>query len=303
MFEYLHNLINIPLVTRFLIIIGGVIFIFILVRILKRPINKNIEDSNTRYRVRKFIIMGGYLAVILLIVVVFNERLGSMAVGLGVASAGIAFALQEVIVSFAGWLAISVGGFYKIGDRIQLGGTKGDVIDIGILRTTVMEIDEWIGGDQYNGRVVRIANSFIFKEPVFNYSGDFPFLWDEIRIPVKYGSDYKLAREILEKIVAEVMGDYVDFARKSWEEICRKYIVEEANIEPMIMIVANDNWVEFTLRYVVDYRKRRIIRNELFEKLLTELDKTDGKVQIASSTFQVVGLPEVDVLLSERKKK
>jgi len=78
--------------------------------------------------------------------------------------------------------------------RIQLEGIRGDVIDIGILRTTLMECGDWVKGDNYNGRIVRIANSFVFKEPVFNYSGDFPFLWDKIMIPIKYGSDYREAR-------------------------------------------------------------------------------------------------------------
>lgn len=67
---------------------------------------------------------------------------------------------------------------------MQLGGIKGDVVDISILRTTLMEVGEWVKGDLYSGRTVRIANSFVFKEPVFNYSGDFPFLWDEVIVPV-----------------------------------------------------------------------------------------------------------------------
>ena len=73
------------------------------------------------------------------------------------------------------------------------------MIDIGMLRTTMMEIGEWVNADLYNGRIVRVANSFVFKAPVFNYSGDFPFLWDEVTVPVKYGGDYRLAREIFEK--------------------------------------------------------------------------------------------------------
>ncbi len=60
-----------------------------------------------------------------------------------------------------------------------------------------MECGQWVNADLYNGRIVRIANSFVFKEPVFNYSGDFPFLWDEIMVPIKYGSDYRLARQLL----------------------------------------------------------------------------------------------------------
>ncbi len=98
-----------------------------------------------------------------------------LSVALGVPGAGIAFALQEVIASVASWVAVSFGNFYSPGDRVQLGGIKGDVIDVGVLRTTLMEMGEWVNGDLYNGRIVRVANSFVFKEPVYNYSADFPF--------------------------------------------------------------------------------------------------------------------------------
>jgi len=193
-----------PTAEKLLILAVGAVVIGVFVRLFKRVVASRVGETDTRYRARKLVSFVGYVAVIILILVVFQDRLGSVAVGLGVAGAGIAFALQEVIASVAGWLAISFGGFFKTGDRIQLGGIKGDVIDVGVLRTTVMEIGDWISGDQYSGRVVRIANSFVFKEPVFNYSGDFPFLWDEIKIPVKYGSDHKLAREILERVAADV---------------------------------------------------------------------------------------------------
>jgi small-conductance mechanosensitive channel len=98
--------------------------------------------------------------------------IGGLTVAFGVAGAGIAFALQEVIVSVAGWMAILFSNFYRVGDHVLLGGTTGDVIDIGILRLTLMECGQWVGGDQYTGRIVRISNSHIFKDAVFNYSAD-----------------------------------------------------------------------------------------------------------------------------------
>lgn len=99
--------------------------------------------------------------------------------------------------------------------RVQLGGIKGDVIDVSILRTTIMEMGEWVKGDQYNGRIVRIANSFVFKEPVYNYSADFPFVWDDIDVPIKYGSDHNLAWKIISTTANETVGEYVEYAQKS----------------------------------------------------------------------------------------
>jgi len=128
-----------------------------------------------------------------------------------------------VIASFAGWLAIMFGDFYKTGDRVQLGGIKGAVMDIGVLRTTIMETGQWVDGDLYNGRIVLIANSFVFKEPVFNCSGDFPFLWDEIKIPIQYNSNYDKVKDILESIEKEIAGDLTEKSRKNWTTLQNKY--------------------------------------------------------------------------------
>jgi small-conductance mechanosensitive channel len=223
-------------------------------------------------------------------------------IAVGIAGAGIAFSLQEVIVSLAGWIAISFGNFYKTGDRVQLGGIKGDVIDIAMLRTTLMEIGDWIGGDQYNGRIVRIANSFVFKEPVFNYSTDFPFLWDEITVPVKHGSDFRLAKDIFQRILNEITGDYSNNAQNAWKEMVSKYLIEAESVEPAVIMIINDNWLEFTLRYVVDFKKRRFTKDKIFNRILEEFEKTDGRVAIASTTFQLTDAPALDVRITKETK-
>ena len=222
---------------------------------------------------------------------------------MGVAGAGIAFALQEVIASFAGWFAITFAGFYKPGDRVQLGGIKGDVIDVSFLRTTLMEVGEWVKADLYSGRVVRVANSFVFKEPVFNYSGEFPFLWDEITIPVKYGSDHHLARQILENTAREIIGEYTKNSEIAWREFSKQFLLENASVEPSVTLILNDNWMEFTLRYIVNFKVRRSTKDKLFTKILDEVEKTNGKVKFASTTLQLVETPPIDVRISENKRR
>lgn len=287
-----------PTVGKLVTAVIAMLAVFAAVRFVQRSVSRYIDDVDTRYRARKFVSLLGYAATIVVVVTVYSDRLGGFTVAFGVAGAGIAFALQEVIASVAGWVAISFGGFYKPGDRVQLGGIKGDVIDISILRTTVMEVGEWVAGDLYTGRIVRIANSFVFKEPVFNYSGDFPFLWDEITLPVKYGSDWKVARTMLRSVVDEVLVDYAAQVKESWLKMVRQYRVEQANVEPMITLRATDNWIEFTVRYVVDYRKRRWMKDYLFTRILEEIDKSEGQIRLASATFEVVPGSSLDVRLS-----
>jgi len=290
-----------PTVGKIVTVLIGIIIINVLVRISRRALLPKIEGIDTRYRFRKLIGFIGMLVAFILITVVFSDRLGNLTVAFGVAGAGIAFALQEVIASIAGWAAISVGGFYSVGDRVQVGGITGDVIDIGILRTTVMEIGEWVKADLYNGRIVRIANSFVFKAPVFNYSADFHFLWDEITVPIKYGSDYHLAREILHSVTINQVGGYIPHAKSDWDKMVRKFMIEKATVEPMVTMLANDNWIEFTVRYVVDYKKRRSTKDQLFTKILESLESTNGKVSLASATFQLVEAPVLNVRFPEEK--
>lgn len=192
-------------------------------------------------------------------------------------------------------MAISVGGFYSTGDRVQLGGIVGDVIDIGVLRTTLMETGQWVKGDLYSGRIVLVANSFIFKEPVFNYSGDFPFLWDEITVPIKHGSDHRLARQMLQTVANEVVGDYVPQVHETWNAMQRKYLIEDANINPSVTLVANDNWIEFTIRFIVDFKCRRSTKDRLFEGILDAIAETNGRVALASATFHLVETPTFNV--------
>jgi len=295
--EWLYD----PTVGKFVAVIVGIIIITTLTRVTSRILLGHVESSDTRYRLRKLVNALGTLAVILLITIIFSKKLGNLTVAFGVAGAGIAFALQEVIASFAGWVAVSFGNFYSVGDRVQLGGIIGDVIDIGVLRTTIMETGQWVKADQYNGRIVRVANSFVFKEPVFNYSGDFPFLWDEITVPVKYGSDYRLAREIMHKIAIESVGDLVPGAKKTWREMVGKYRIEDAMIEPAVTLIANDNWLEFTIRYVTDYKRRRSTKDILFTRIMEEFDATGGRVSLASATFHLVDAPVFNVRMAADK--
>lgn len=293
--EEIQKILFNPTVGRIATIIIGVAIIWIVIKAIQSRLFSKIKDNDHRYKAKKFSSFFGYLLTIVLLLVVFSDRLSGLTVALGVAGAGIAFSLQEIIVSFAGWLAIIFGGFYKSGDRVQLGGIKGDVMDIGVLRTTIMETGQWVDGDLYNGRIVLVANSFVFKEAVFNYSGQFPFLWDEIKVPIKYGSNYDKTKEILLEVGNLVAGELPLQSKEEWMSLQNRYRLEDAQTAPMVSLEANDNWVEFTLRYVVEYKKRRSTKTELFTHILNKIDATKGEIGFGSATFELVDSPDMEV--------
>ena len=284
-----------PVVGKIIASLLVVLVVVVFVRYAQRALGRYVEDSQRRYRLRKLVTFGGYVVAILLLSIVFSDKLAGLTVLLGVLGAGIAFALQEVIVSVAGWVALSFGRLYDVGDRVQLGGIKGDVIDIGVLRTTLMECGGWINGDQYNGRVVRVANSFIFKEPVYNYSSDFPFLWDEIRIPVRYGSNYEMARQGFQQVLNDLTSEHARQLKGDWRKMTDKYLLENAQLEPMVSLKMDDNWAEFALRYVVDYKKRRSIKDKICSRILKLIEESEGQIQLGAPSFELSSVAPLDI--------
>lgn len=290
------------MISKVIIVVFAFLIISSIVFFLKSRINTIVKESTSRYKIRKAVSLVSYIILIIFTIATFKEDMSGFAVAIGVIGGGIAFALQEVIISIAGWLAITFSSFYNVGDRIKIGSITGDVIDVGILRTTLMECGEWVKSDLYSGRIVRVANSFIFKDPVYNYSGEFPFLWDEITLPIRYASSVEYTRHTLERIADETVGEFTSSVSESWRNLSKLYAVEEARIEPMVTLVATDNWIEFTLRYVVDYKKRRSTRDQLYTRFLEEVSLSEGKIQMASQTSEIVAFPKLNIHLDTPEK-
>ena len=248
---------------------------------------RRINDPERRHGARKLIRFLTFAIAAVIAISAIGSNWGQFGVFLGVAGAGVAFALQEVIASVAGWMAVLGGGFYRTGDRVMLRGIKGEVIEIGVLRTTLMELGEWVMGDNYSGRIVRIANSFVFKEPVFNYSADFHFLWDEITLPVRYGSDVELAERIVLDAIKAEMGEVGAASKAEWASLVRKYRIEDARLEPFATVKLTDNWVELSARFIVNYRQRRGAKDRISRAVLTAIEASGGRVRLGSTTMEL----------------
>lgn len=283
-----------PFYIRIVVVFTFSILLYISAKKVLNRFYPVLQEQNKWYFTKKIVMNTIYLIIFLIIVFTFSDRVSGVYTTLGLAGAGITFALREVIVSFAGWFAILFGDFFKVGDRVLLGGIKGDVIDLGVLRTTIMEIGGWVDADQYNGRIVRVANSFIFTSPVYNYSAHFHFVWDEIHLPIRFGSDVKLVKIILNRVADEVLGDVSYQAEEAWYDMRKRFRLENATLEHGVFMKFDDNWIEFSLRYVVDIRQRRIVTDMLYTKLLEEIEKYKETIELASQTIELVHPSEKD---------
>jgi small-conductance mechanosensitive channel len=259
--------------------------------LLSYVINRISDESPHLYTVRKATTSTITAIAALLIIGIWIQRLGDLSVALGILAAGLAFALQEVIGSIAGWITIVTGRPFTIGDRIETGSIRGDVVDIGVLRTTLMEIGNWLDGDHNTGRIVTVSNAFLFKEPLYNYSAHLHFVWDEIRIPITYESSWKRAIEIMSDAVCEhpAYQDMLPKAEKQRREVRRKLAVKMTPLEPRTYVKLTDNWIELGLVYPVDTDLRRSFRSDISQRLLTEFEIEN--IVIASQTIAIAQLP------------
>jgi small-conductance mechanosensitive channel len=236
-----------------------------------RAIRVRVAGDYERFYGRKFVRYGIVVVVAIALLVTWQPFGTGLAAAFGLAAAGITFAMQEVIGALAGWFNITVGRIFTIGDRIQMAGVRGDVIDISPMRTKLMEIGSedqhtnWVGGRQHTGRMVAISNKATFTEPVYNFSSFFDFIWEELDVLVPHHEDRELAASILRE-EAERISD-LDEALAEMRRLRRRFPVPEAELLPRVFARIEDDGVRLAARFVVPTRTARSVKDELARRV------------------------------------
>ena len=257
-------------------------------------ISNRIRDAKTRYSLRK-VISGLSIAIFIIITIsIWIVETQNILITIGLLGAAIAFALQDIFKNFMGGVIIFVNGIYRVGDRVQIDQLFGDVIDISIFYTTLMETRGWVGGDQATGRLTTVPNGGILTGTVKNYTKDFDFMWDELTLPITYGSDWKNAADKILSIVRKETAPVAENAKKTMERIEGKYYFTQRSLEPAIYITLTDNWITFAIRYVTEVRTRRAMHDHLSRLVLEEIEKSEN-IKIASSTINITEFPQVHI--------
>ncbi len=277
------------------VLLSGIVLLVILVtrRTLRFLLLSRLpDDSPHLHTIRSITNYALTFLGLVLLLGVWIQRVGDLSVAFGILGAGLAFALQEVIGSIAGWITIVTGQPFNVGDRIETGGIRGDVIDISMLRTKLMETGNWLGGDHNTGRIVTVSNAFIFKEPLFNYSKHLDYIWDELTLPITYDSDWRRAAEIM----ASATKDHPNFqellpkAQEQRRRARREFAIKVTSLDPRVFFRPTDNWIELGLIYPVQIELRRLFRSQLSQTVLTQFKEEN--IRIASQTIAIVQFPE-----------
>ncbi|MCC4770436.1 mechanosensitive ion channel [Methanosarcina sp. DH2] len=239
---------------------------------------KRVTTARDRYALRKTVSILVTVLAFASFIAIWIERTSTLIIAYGILSAGIAIALQDLLRSIAGGILIITSNPFKAGDRIQVGDNIGDVLDIGNFSTKLMEIREWENSDQYTGRIIQLPNSFVLNQPIKNYTRDFSFIWDEIRIMLIYGSNWKKAQEIILKIADPIVKEFESTAKEELLNMEEKYFLATYDVQTNTYTSIGENWIELRLRYVVDPLKRREVNNLLASEILEGLEKEEDIV-------------------------
>ena len=244
------------------------------------------HDHREQYRRRKFFTTIIAFAAGIVIVMLWAHTLKHQGTMIGLIGAGLAIALKEPLLSIAGRLAIFTGHMYTAGDRIELQKMAGDVIDIGFFYTRLLEIGSWISADQYSGRILLIPNSMIFGTPILNYTQHLSLIWDEVVLPITYQSDMEAATRILTEVGTQYTREFLQNAEHDLEQMRHQFLVPQLELKPVVYVKVTSNWLELTLRYVVDPKKRRSASSFIYTEVFKRVSKADT-IQIASETMDL----------------
>jgi len=229
-----------------------------------------------------------------------------LATFLGLVTAGVAFALQSVVTAIAGYIVILRGGVFRVGDRIVMGGVRGDVIAVGLLHTTIMEMGQpptvqdaepamWITSRQYTGRIVTVTNDQIFSNPVYNYTRDFPFIWDQMTIAVEYGADYQQAEQIILDAARHHVERFVKPGEQDFATLQDRFDVYPSDLVPTTYYHLTPDWLQLTVRFVAPPHGIALIKDGMARDILAAFTAHNIGIGNSPTQQQITQLPPVRI--------
>jgi small-conductance mechanosensitive channel len=242
-----------------------------------------IEDASTRFTLKRIEhLIVGLVAVLIAVSIIFVNWYAALT-ALGIGSIIIALSVQTPMTSFIGWIYILVRRPYRVGDRIKIDDATGDVIDVSYIDTTLWEFGgQYLSTDHPSGRIIKFPNSKVLNSMVYNYSWPlFPYIWNEIKFNVAYGSDLEFVATTMQRITEAELGEDMIERVEVFRQLLAKTPVDELEVNErprVIFRVSENTWLDAIVRYIVPPREAGRIKTRLIKKLLAELNAAPDKV-------------------------
>jgi small-conductance mechanosensitive channel len=245
-----------------------VLALFFVRRGIMAVVGRRLGSQALRYRWGKSTGYAAFVIGVLVLVQVWFTAIQSLGTFLGLLSAGLAIALKDLVADLAGWFFILWRRPFDLGDRVEVGGFAGDVVDRRIFQFTIMEIGNWVDADQSTGRLIHIPNATLFTQPLANYVAGFPYLWNELKVVVTFESDWRKAKGLLDEVAEEFTIDLTKEAHEPRKRDEERFLIHYRKLTPVVYVSVVDHGVLLTLRYLCRPRERRGTAGDLWERIL-----------------------------------
>ncbi|MGB3464779.1 MAG: mechanosensitive ion channel family protein [Cyclobacteriaceae bacterium] len=236
---------------------------------------KKITDVKSQYYWRNGIKNTHNAILIIAVGFIWVEQMDSLGTFLGLIGAGLAIALQDPIVNLAAWVFIIGNRPFEVGDRVEIDGMAGDVIDIRYFQFTINEINNWVDADQSTGRIIHIPNGRVFKASQANFTQGFRYIWNEMHVLVTFESDWRAAKVLLEGILTNHTEHMSESAKKILYKASKRYMIYYNNLTPTIYTSVKDSGIQLSMRYLCNPKKRRVTEHEIWEDVLDGFEGSD----------------------------
>ena len=289
--EWLRNLFHVGLsdmqikfVLTFLILLVQ----WIIKRILFQSVNKIQSSQTARYNWRKTISYATNALAFVGIAFLWSNQFGSFATFLGLLSAGLAIAFKDPIVNMAGWYYIVFRKPFKVGDRIEVDKHVGDVVDISLYEFRLVEIGNWVNGDQSTGRILHIPNMRVFSSVIGNYNALVDYIWDETEVYITYESNWRKAKGLLQEILLKHAPQIYEHAEEELKALSGEFFIQNTKLSPTVYTSIVENGIALSLRYLCKPNRRRVAKEEIWEAILDCFEQHND-IGFAYLTRRIVG--------------
>jgi small-conductance mechanosensitive channel len=242
--------------------------------------------STERRRLATMRLLGRFavqLVGILFILLVVLGSPGQLSTVLALAGAGLTVALKDFIVAFFGWFVLMGKNGIRVGDWVEINGISGEVVEIGLLRTVLLETGNWADSGHPTGRRVTFVNSFAIEGHYFNFSTTGQWLWDSIEVGVPSGKDPYATTEAIIKLVTKESEENTREAEQEWRRAANSYGVKSFSAAPGINVRPTANGVNINVRYITRAHQRYEMRTKIYREIVELLHGVDTRTHEAGS--------------------
>ena len=281
----------IPTLRSLLLGAISIVIVLALSKSIRVYLINQIDTKAASYNLTRVLNLLTFLAIVIIGLSVLSASWYTALISLGVLSLILGFALQTPITSLIGWVYLLIRHPYRVGDRIQIGDAKGDVIDVNYLDTTLWEFGgPYLSTQHPSGRIIKFPNSLVLNKTVYNYSWPlFPYIWNEIKFHVAYDSDLEFVAQTMKEVVEEELGEQMMSLVRVYRELLMQTPVDQLEIQerPVVHFRPSDNtWLEAIVRYLVHPKESGRVKTRIIKKLLEKLNAEPQRVLFPKSNLR-----------------